>query len=50
MRKKKKKPKKVRNLTAIAAHFRHAGAMKDKRTERKGTKNKQREYLDEDAD
>lgn len=41
-------PVKVRNAFALHAKQRKAGYMKDRRDERGGQKNKQREYLDKD--
>lgn len=35
----------IRNECAIAAHFRKAGPMKDRREERGGARNLKREYL-----
>lgn len=48
MKKKQKKLPKRRNPYALPAKQRRAGPMKDRRTPRGGTKNKQREYMDED--
>ena len=47
MGKKKKKFKTARDWNAVDAHFRNsAGAMKDKRDERMGTRNNSRDFVD----
>lgn len=46
---KKRKPVKIRNAFALHAKSRKsAGAMKDRRAPRGGTKNKQQQYMDEE--
>ena len=48
---KPKKEVKARNWNAVDAHFRNsAGSMKDRRTERGGAKNNNRDLLDEYQD
>lgn len=47
-RKDKKNHPKVRNAFALHATSRKAGYMKDRRAERGGARNKQREYLERD--
>jgi len=49
MRKDKKNRPKVRNAFALHATSRKAGPMHDRRKERGGAKNKQREYVERDS-
>jgi hypothetical protein len=46
---KKRKMKKPRCLMSLDAKQRHAGKMKDRRSERGGSKNDQQEYLEDNS-